>query len=345
MQIKTEWMTARVAAVEALTPTVRQIDLALANRHFPFAPGSHIDVVTFIDGRAQTRSYSLLPPPRPGTMRIAVKLLAAGRGGSAFMGRLRPGAQLTVSAPDNRFPLSQATEAPLLVAGGIGITPMLGMARQLAAQGRAFRFLYAGRSRPDMAYLPQIQAICGERLAVFAGEEGRRLDLGAAIAGLDPAAELYLCGPLRMLEDARRLWAEAGRPAHALRTEIFGDSGHFAPEPFEVFAVQEGRGTTVGVHETIATALGRIGVAVLTDCERGECGLCAVKVTAYDGRIDHRDVFFSEAEKAGNARLCACVSRVVGGAGGRGRVSIDTGFRRSAAAATDGADSAAASGL
>ena len=113
----------------------------------------------------------------------------------------------------------------------------------------------------------------------------------------------------------------AGRPVSRLRYEVFGDSGLFAESPFTVEVLNRGIAVPVRSDQTLLEALRAAGVDMISDCERGECGLCAVRVVTHDGAIDHRDVFFSAHEKLENQRMCACVSRFTGGSG-----VIDTGY-------------------
>jgi len=148
---------------------------------------------------------------------------------------------------------------------------------------------------------------------MFIGEEGARIDLAAEIARLEPDGELYVCGPIGMLDAAKRAWAESGRPIDHLRFETFGNSGRFASEPFSVKIPRLGRKIEVAQNVTMLDALEAAGIEMIYDCRRGECGLCALPILSVEGIVDHRDVFFSDAEKAANGKLCTCVSRVVGG--------------------------------
>ena len=164
-----------------------------------------------------------------------------------------------------------------------------------------------------MPFLDHLAGLLGPRLAVHVSEEGSRLDLAAAIAGLHPAGEMYLCGPMRLIEAARAAWAETGRPAAALRYETFGSSGRFVAQPFVVRVPRLGLEVVVPETKTMLDALQEAGADLLSDCRRGECGLCALDVLSVEGEVDHRDVFFSEEEKRSNHKICACVSRAVAG--------------------------------
>jgi vanillate O-demethylase ferredoxin subunit len=192
----------------------------------------------------------------------------------------------------------------------------------LARLDARFRLLYAGRRREAMPFVDELHARLGDRLALRISEEGTRLDLAAEIASLHPQGELYLCGPMRLVDSARRAFQASGRPSENLRFETFGSSGKHAPEAFVVKVVDRGVELTVPENRTMLDVLRDAGVEMMFDCLRGECGLCAVDVVAVDGEIDHRDVFLSEAQKSEQKKICACVSRAV-----RGSITVDTGFR------------------
>jgi vanillate O-demethylase ferredoxin subunit len=275
-----------------------------------------------IGGRPDVRSYSIVGPCTDGVYRIAVKLLPDSRGGSAYMHGLAPGAQLMISEPGNHFELGRNRPDYLLLAGGIGITPIYTMALALAEAGANFRLLYACRRREDLAFADDLEQRIGDRLQVFIDEEGSRIDLAGEIARLAPEGELYVCGPIGLLEATRRAWQLSGRPIDGLRFETFGNSGRYASEPFAVKIPRLGLEITVPQNQTMLEALEEAGVEMIFDCRRGECGLCAVKILELDGLVDHRDVFFSENQKARNEQLCTCVSRVV-----KGSITIDTADR------------------
>lgn len=229
-----ERMSARLRATRDLTPDVRLFEIEPDWPLIRVTPGSHINVVVPIDGRSQLRSYSLVGPCGDGLYRIAVKRLASSRGGSVGMWHLKTGERLTISEPRNSFELSYDRPEYLLLAGGIGITPIYTMALALKQTGAKFRLLYSARSRLDLAFAEELARYIGERLQIFVSEEGQRIDIAGEIAKLDPRGELYVCGPFGMLEAAKRLWREAGRPAPHLRYETFGNASNIADAPFKV---------------------------------------------------------------------------------------------------------------
>lgn len=196
------------------------------------------------------------------------------------------------------------------------------MVQALIEKGASVELHYGAESDDAFAYLDELKAFLGDRLTLYRDDQGERPDLSTVFSGLPEEAELYMCGPLPMLDAAKSAWSAAGRPISRLRYEVFGDSGMHAERPFEVEI--KGRPETVVVPEnkTLLGALQDAGIDMIYDCQRGECGLCAVNLVDADGPIDHRDVFFSDDEKAEGKKMCACVSRLVGG-----KAVIDIGYR------------------
>ena len=321
MRVANEWHEARLRATRDVARGVRLFEIEPADGSLPWTPGSNLNFTVFIGGQPDVRSYSLVGEPDE-LYRVAVKLMPESRGGSAYMWSLQPGARMRISQPKNHFELAFGRPDYLLVAGGIGITPIYGMALALARRGARFRMLYGARSRDEMPFADELLARCGDRLELFADEAGRRMDLPAEIGRLHPDSELYVCGPIGLLDACRRTWAESGRRASRLRFETFGSSGRFAPEPFEVRIPRLGLAVRVPENKSMLDALQEAGVELVYDCRRGECGLCTVDILEVEGEVDHRDVFFSEHQKQENRKLCTCVSRVV-----KGAITIDTADR------------------
>ena len=222
------WTEAVVQATRELTPSVREFTLATTRPSLPYAAGSHLQVELLINGQPQTRSYSLIGQDDDGLYRIAVKQLPLGRGGSLAMWRLAPGDLLRVGAPRNFSPLSLTAPGYLLMAGGIGITPLVLMAQTLAKRGAPARLVQGARTLSELAYGDVLRAALGDRLTQVVDERVERIDFAGEIAALPLGGQLYVCGPAPMLEAARQAWANAGRPAHDLRFETFGSSGHLA---------------------------------------------------------------------------------------------------------------------
>lgn len=318
MRFAEHWMGCRVEAVRDVAPNIREITLQ-PDAPLPSYPlGSHINVSLLIDGQPQTRSYSLVGSHSDNMLRIAVRLAPDSRGGSKAMWALQTGARLEISSPSSLYDIDWARKTYCLIAGGIGITPITGIAAALRSKAIDLRLHYAMKSRSDAAYLDELAMLLSDRLTVHASDEGARLDFAATFAALPVDAIVILCGPMRMLEDARRAWNAAGRAPADLRYETFGSSGLLPTSEFRVRLKDRNDEIVVPQGRSMLAALNDAGFEVMSDCERGECGVCAIDVLSVDGEIDHRDVFFSDHQKSGNAKICPCVSRAIG------TVTVDT---------------------
>jgi ferredoxin-NADP reductase len=324
------WHSATVRAHRDLTPTVREFELLPDGKLMPWSVGAHINVAVQIDGADATRSYSLVGLPArsqaDGVYRIAVKRAQPGQGGSRFMWNLNVGDTLNFSEPGNHFELTGNAAHYLLMAGGIGITPMLGMAQSLAARGAKVQMRYAARSTVELAYAEELRAALGTNLHLFCDDAGEQINLDLEIAALPARGQLWMCGPLPLLDAARAAWVRAGRAPADLRFETFGNSGQFEAQAFWVEIPRHQLRLEVPANRSLLSVLEQAGVQTLYECERGECGLCAMDITEVTGTVDHRDVFFSAHEKLSNERLCACVSRVQR-TGGGAVVVLDSAYR------------------
>ncbi|MFD5876653.1 PDR/VanB family oxidoreductase [Streptomyces sp. NPDC060322] len=270
-----------------------------------WTPGAHLDV----HAGGQVRQYSLCGDPHtPDVYRVGVLNEPASRGGSRFVHtQLRPGQQITVSEPRNRFELEDA-DAYVFVAGGIGITPLLAMAREAARRGTAWRMVYGGRSRASMAFTGELDALGGDVTLVPQDEQGH-IDLDAALTGLPDGTLVYSCGPEPLLKAV-----EQRCPGDRLRLERFaaptvehdGDD-----EAFEVECRTSGLTLTVGAGTSVLEAAESAGLAVESSCRDGICGSCETRVLG--GTPDHRDFLLSEAERVAGASMMICVSRCASG--------------------------------
>jgi len=322
MRFAEQWSWCTVDAIRDVTPTIREFRLRPDNgKDLPCPAGSHIGVNVLIDGQPARRSYSLVENREPGTYRIAVRLAPDSRGGSRGMWKLRAGARLEISSPASLIEIDWSRRNYCLVAGGIGITPITGIAAALRRRNIDAHLHYAVKSRGDAAFLDELSTLLGDRLTLHAGDEGARIDLDATFRALPDDAVAIMCGPMRMLEAARRAWNAAGRAPADLRYETFGSSGLMPTAEFRVRLKDSETEVVVSQTSSMLDALNGAGFEVISDCQRGECGVCAVDVVSVDGEIDHRDVFFSDAQKRDNRKICPCVSRAIG------TVTIDTLYR------------------
>ena len=323
MRFAHKWMRCTVHAIRDITPGIREFvlrpqELSVEN----YAPGSHVNVSVLIDGRPDTRCYSLVGDVSPDGYRIAVRRAPDSRGGSLYMWSLEPGTRIEVSSPASQFEIDWSRKSYCLIAGGIGITPIIGIASALMRRNAEVELHYAVRSRHDAAFLDELTDLLGDRLIIHASDEGQRINLDETFGRLPPDALAAICGPMRLLEAARRSWASAGRLPADLRYETFGSSGLLPTESFRVRI--DHREIVVPENKSMLDALNDAGFEVMSDCQRGECGVCAIDVVSVDGQIDHRDVFFSDHQKKTNGKICPCVSRAVGA------ITVNTYYRNDA---------------
>ncbi len=308
----------RISQARLLNPLIRELRLvAEGDAPLPgYGAGAHLKVqVTLADGHTDWRHYSLvnLAPAAtdaPAEYVIGVRLEAEGRGGSRFMHEgVQAGDTLVVEGPKNDFPLLPAAGTTVLVAGGIGITPIASMAAQCKAEGRAVRLHYAGRSRALMAYLGELQVLLGDDLRVHADDEaGAPLDVDALLDGCGAQDTLHVCGPKVMLDQVLAKTQARAWPRERVRFELFTEAAAATgDQPFEVVLAQSGKTFTVPAGQTLLDCLVEHGCDPLFDCKRGECGVCSTPVI--EGEIDHRDYFLSDSEKKTHKLMQICISR------------------------------------
>jgi ferredoxin-NADP reductase len=271
-----------------------------------------------VNGQMDRRSYSIVDSDPSGS-RIAVSVFnsAHSRGGASFMHSLQPGDEIDITQPLVDFPLRVGAPSYVLLAGGIGITALMSMANVLRSTKSEYTLVYVGRSRAEMAYTERLAEEHGQRLQLHISDEGTRLHIPDLVAKISGDTELYMCGPIRLMDSIRRAWNDQGHEPTNLRFETFGNSGWFEAEEFRVRIPSLGVEVTVGPRQTMLEALQEAGTDPMFDCRRGECGLCEVRVTALEGEIDHRDVFYSERQRNARAKMCCCVSRAVAAPGAR----------------------------
>jgi ferredoxin-NADP reductase len=274
-----------------------------------FTSGAHIDVVLRSD---LIRQYSLCGDPRVrDEWTIAVLLEPDSRGGSEYVHTtLRPGMPVRVAGPRNNFPLVEVAEY-LFIAGGIGITPILPMIREVDRKGREWAMLYGGRRRDSMAFLDELHRF-GTRVNVVPEDEHGLLDLRAALSPLQADAAVYCCGPEPLISAVEKTCAELGRAApHVERFKPRqGTGAALGQQPGSAFSLvlsESGKEVTVPADKTIIEVLEEAGVFVLTACEAGFCGTCETEVVS--GTPDHLDDYLTTEERATNKTMMVCVSR------------------------------------
>jgi vanillate O-demethylase ferredoxin subunit len=275
-----------------------------------FDAGAHIDVHL---PNGLVRQYSLCNDPRErGRYQICVLRDPASRGGSGAMHDLvELGAALRISAPRNLFALAPGPHASLLLAGGIGVTPMLAMAWQLHAQALPFQLHYFSRSRERTAFHDEIKAAPFAAAAALWFDDGDqpRPAIPALLADAAPGTHIYACGPAGFLEHVRQCFAEAGLPAAQLHIEAFSGAPMAPGAAFDVTLRSSGKTVHVPVELTVVEALAAQGITIPVSCEQGICGTCITRVCA--GLPDHRDQYLSNAEHAANDQFTPCCSRAL----------------------------------
>lgn len=313
----------RVAEARELNPLIRLIRLrADDGAVLPgFTAGAHLRVqVELPDASTDWRHYSLInlstradACSAPTDYVIAVRREDEGRGGSRFMHRhVQPGQLLTIEAPKNEFALREHAGCAVLVAGGIGVTPLVSMAAQRIAQQAPVRMHYAGRSRELMAFLPELQQLLGDSLHVHADiDAGAPLDVDALLDTCSADDQLYVCGPKPMLDTLLAKTQARGWTRERVHFEVFTaptvDAGDHA---FEVVLRRSERSLTIPADRSILDCLIDADCDPMFDCKRGECGVC--ETTVIEGEIDHRDYVLSERERREGKVMQICISRCKG---------------------------------
>lgn len=282
------------------------LDLERSTGTLPhWSPGAHIDVV--LPGGVE-RQYSLCgSPTERGTWRIGV---LREREGSVWLHEnAHEGAALRVRGPANHFLFAPtAGRSYVFVAGGIGITPIVPMIEAAEAAGAAWTLLYAGRSRRTMAFVDELADRYGDRVEVYAADEGRRLDLIGRFAESVARTVVYSCGPARLLEALEE--AMAGWPGGSLHVERFEAKVLGPPvwtEPFDVDLMLSGLTVTVPPTRSVLDVVEEYGIVVPSSCRVGTCGTCEVAIV--DGEVEHRDSVLSPEEQSANRSMMVCVSR------------------------------------
>lgn len=275
----------------------------------PFSAGAHIDV--HVGG--MVRQYSLCNDPQElHRYLIAVLRDPKSRGGSIAMhDGIREGDVIRISEPKNHFPLVPARRT-LLFAGGIGITPILCMAEQLANIGADFEMYYCTRSRERTAFFDRISGSSYVQRAHFHFDDGpaeMKLDLATLLARPDEGTHLYVCGPGGFIDYVTSTAKQNGWASANVHLEYFGakQQDTSADGAFEVRINSNGKCFTVPADKTVVRVLEENGIDVPISCEQGVCGTCITRVL--DGTPDHRDLYFTDEERAKNDQFTPCCSR------------------------------------
>lgn len=297
-----------VQAVSNETADVKQLVLRPLEGGVPaWNAGAHVRVVLPTAG---DRAYSLvnLPEIEAGCIVLGVLLEPAGDGGSAYMHSLAVGDHVEISPPLNRFDLG-SHDNTLLIAGGIGITPLLSMTVELAKSERRWQLHYSGRTEESMAFVPALQSICGKHLILHHDDQATALNITALLEQAPAGTHAYVCGPSGMIEAVKSGVAAVGWSSDRFHYELFSNDSEAGNEnaAFDVEIHATGQVVHVPADKTIIEALEEAGLDPLYDCQRGDCGICQSNVI--DGIPEHRDLILTDQEKASNSVMQICVSR------------------------------------
>ena len=276
-----------------------------------FSAGSHVDVQ--LPG-GLTRQYSLCNDSAEShRYLIGVLLDPASRGGSKAMHELvAQGQVLQISAPKNHFPLAHDAKHSLLLAGGIGVTPILCMAERLTMAGADFAMHYCTRSRARTAFHDRIAAAPFASQVAFHFDDGapaQKFDLAAVLATPQDGTHLYVCGPKGFMDAVRGAARARAWPESQLHYEFFSAEPvkSDSDASFDVKLASSGRVIRVPKDKSITQALSDAGVEIQTSCEQGVCGTCLTRVI--EGVPDHKDLYLTPEEQAANHQFTPCCSR------------------------------------
>ena len=280
----------------------------------PFTAGAHIHVTV---APGLTRQYSLCnDPAERHRYVVAVLKEAQGRGGSAAMHEtVEEGQLLTISGPDNHFELAgREATFHLLLAGGIGVTPMMAMVEELERTDKPYQMHYCTRAAEKTAFLDRLQPLIEAGKVVLhhdGGDPAKGLDIAATLAGFEPGMHVYACGPAGFMNAVN---ASVGAwPPHAVHQEYFAarelteEEKAWDAKPFKVKIASTGDVVEVPAGRSIVEMLRDHGVAVLSDCEEGYCGTCITHFI--EGEPVHRDTVLDDADREDYVMICCARAR------------------------------------
>jgi vanillate O-demethylase ferredoxin subunit len=307
-------MFARVDYIKQDTPNVKIIGLKAFEGGMalpPYTPGSHISVSISAPGiPTLTRCYSICnASSEQGFYELAIQREANSKGGSAYIhDHLNVGDSIKFEGPRNYFPLSEGAKDNLLIAGGIGITPIICMARAMIESGTPFQLHYAARNPEMMPLKEEVQRVCGSTATLWFdnGIVGNGLNLDAVIDRWSEGRHVYVCGPSGLISGLQHVCRARGWPESNIHCESFSAANIPGATPLTVELRRSGRTVSVSPEQSILEALLDADIAMDYDCRIGECGSCVSRVI--EGTPLHRDLCLTPKERESGDCLCTCVS-------------------------------------
>jgi ferredoxin-NADP reductase len=302
----------KVSAIEQKSKNIKLFKLTSANDAIlpAFEPGAHLPIeLSLPENNKALRHYSIISSSHDNRFYdIAVQQELHGAGGSNYIHeQLRIGQQIKAKAPVNDFSLTSPGKHHILIAGGIGITPILSMLKQLVENKESFELHYSIKQSTDAAFVEEINNLSGNNARFYFTQEiqATRIDLPIILATERKSSHVYICGPITMIQAVKdQATKNTWQPDH-IHFESFGHSVQKNDKAVEVILKKSGKTIIIDPKETLLDGLIAANVSVPFECKRGECGMCSTEYVA--GIPDHRDSFLTKDEKAHS--LCLCVSR------------------------------------
>jgi ferredoxin-NADP reductase/nitroimidazol reductase NimA-like FMN-containing flavoprotein (pyridoxamine 5'-phosphate oxidase superfamily) len=303
---------AEVVEIRPIAKSVKLFRLKPRAGRFPRTEaGAHLKVgVVLTDRTRDFRQYTIVDSdPAGGWYEIAVLREPGGRGGSLYMHEeVDLGKTVGVVPPENDFPVDKNATHSVLVAGGIGVTPIFAMARELQSLGQPAELHYSAKGAEHAAFLDEVRGLTSVRTSFYdtSGGPDHRMKLEKVLGPVEQGKHIYVCGPHRLIADTLAVAERLGYPPEAVHSEAFAAPAPLSTDlPVEIKLAKTGKSITANPGQSILDVALSEGVEVSHSCKRGECGLCVT--TVVEGDPDHRDRFLSAGAK-GDGKMCICVS-------------------------------------
>src|SRR5690625_455818 len=316
-----DWIQTQIRVREQEAERIIRLELtAVDGLSLPaFEPGAHVDVC--IPETDLVRQYSLINDPLDTSRYVlAIQKELESRGGSqALFAHCQVGDHLWISPPRNRFQLDEQAPHHILIAGGIGVTPLLSMAQFLHRHGQSFVLHYSTRNRARTAFYEWLhEADFAEHVRFYHDDYQGHIafNLRMALEDIDLRSRVYVCGPATLIRAVLAGARVVSLPQERVRYEYFSLDGLQAHQqshenqPFTVTLARSQQSFTVGAEQTIVEVLRAQGIDILVSCEEGICGTCVTGVL--EGAVDHRDHYLHPEEKSSQELMTPCCSRAKG---------------------------------
>lgn len=306
-----ERIRVRVERIAAIAEGIREITLApIGSDTVPnWRAGAHIQLFAkTMAGHDAQRRYSLVKNSGNTTRYVIAVNKPHEFGVAAYLHtEIVNGCELEISSPINDFAAHSGSGTAILIAGGIGITPILSLASEYQAAGRNFEIHYSARSTAAMAYQAEVKAFGNHRAHLYFSNSDQKLQIKILSEAWRSSHHVFVCGPKSLIEVVKNTADSVGIASSQIHFESFGERSSAANHSFRVDLRRSDRTITVHAAQSILEAVHSSGIYAQSDCTRGECGVCTVHVV--DGEVDHRDICLSESDRHTARLMTPCVSR------------------------------------